>query len=45
MLTSSAAQSATHRFKRQTWLVVGVILAAHVVGYAILATQIKARFE
>jgi hypothetical protein len=45
MMTSSAAQSSTLRFKQQTWLCFGVILVAHVVGYAILSTQIQKRFE
>jgi hypothetical protein len=45
MMTSSAAQSSTLRFKQQTWLCLGVILVAHVVGYAILSTQIQKRFE
>ncbi|KAI8467685.1 MAG: hypothetical protein J3K34DRAFT_523567 [Monoraphidium minutum] len=45
MMTSSAAQSSTLRFKRQTWFIIGIILAAHVMGYAILSTQIKLRFE
>jgi hypothetical protein len=45
MLTSSGAQSATLRFKSQTWLVVGVLLAAHVMGYAVLSTQIQSRFQ
>jgi hypothetical protein len=44
MLTSSGAQSATARFKRQTWLVIGVLLAAHIMGYAVLSTQIQSRF-
>ncbi|GBF97004.1 hypothetical protein Rsub_09801 [Raphidocelis subcapitata] len=45
MMTSSAAQSATTRFKRQTWAVIAIILGAHVTGYAVLSTQIEKRFE
>jgi hypothetical protein len=45
MLTCSAAQSATLRFKRYTWLMLGLILATHIVGYAVISTEISGRFE
>ena len=45
MLASSAAQSATLRFKRQTWAVVALLLVAHVIGFAVLTTQVETRYK
>jgi len=45
IMTSSSAQSSTLRFKHQTWLVIAIILGAHVMGYAVLSTEIERRFE
>jgi hypothetical protein len=44
MFTSSAAQSATIAFRQRTWLITAVILTAHLIGFAILVTQIQQRY-
>lgn len=44
LFTSSAAQSATITFKQRTWILTFIILAAHLVGFTILVTQIESRY-
>ena len=44
MLTCGTAQSASILLKTRTWLVLGVLLGAHIAGYAIISTQVQARF-
>ncbi|KAI8474715.1 MAG: hypothetical protein J3K34DRAFT_518018 [Monoraphidium minutum] len=45
MFTSAAAQSATITFRKRTWLLVGFILGAHLIGFSILVTQIESRYS
>jgi hypothetical protein len=45
MMTSSAAQTATERFRKHTLYLVLAILVAHVVCFVILMTGINARYE
>lgn len=45
MFTSSTAQSATMALRQRTWLLTGVILLAHIVGFSILVTQIQSRYS
>lgn len=45
MITSAAAQSETLRFSRLTWLVIGLALGVHIMGFAIITTQIEFRYS
>jgi hypothetical protein len=45
LLTGSAAQSTTLRFYQHTWVLVLVVLAAHVACFAALTVQVNSRYE
>lgn len=45
LFTCSAAQSATIRFRERTWLLTFIILAAHLCAFAVLVSQIEARYS
>jgi hypothetical protein len=43
MLLSSMAQAATNQWKRHTVFLLFILVAAHVVCFAMMSTQIEAR--
>ncbi|GBF95600.1 hypothetical protein Rsub_08582 [Raphidocelis subcapitata] len=45
LLTGTAAQSATTRFRRTTILAMLALVAVHVAGFAIVTTQIESRYS
>jgi hypothetical protein len=45
MMTSTAAQLATDRWRRHTYLATLVIVVAHVICFVVLLTQINARYQ
>lgn len=45
MMTSPAAQSATDRFKRHTWLIVLVVFVVHIACFATFVVQITDRYQ
>jgi hypothetical protein len=45
LFLSSTAQSATIRLRERTWLLTFVILAAHLIAFTVLVTQIEGRFR
>jgi len=44
MIGSTAAQSATSRFKSHTWALMAVILGTHLACFAVLVVQIESRY-
>ncbi|GBF92718.1 hypothetical protein Rsub_05087, partial [Raphidocelis subcapitata] len=44
LFTCSTAQSATISFRQRTWLLAFIILGAHLAAFAVLVTQIEARY-
>lgn len=45
MMTSTAAQLATDRFRTHTYFGTLIIVAAHVVCFVVLMTQIDGRYQ
>jgi hypothetical protein len=45
VMTCSAAQTASERFKKHTLLLVLTITLAHVLCFVILVTQVNARYQ
>eukprot|EP00883_Tetradesmus_obliquus_P002715 jgi/Sobl393_1/12921/SZX78204.1 len=45
MMTSTAAQLATDRWRRHTYMATAVIVVAHVICFVVLLTQINARYQ
>ncbi|KIY97575.1 hypothetical protein MNEG_10388 [Monoraphidium neglectum] len=44
LLTGTTAQSASIRFRTHTWAVILLALTVHVVGFAVISTQIQSRY-
>lgn len=44
MVTCNTAQIATLRLTTRTWVILGLMLAAHIAGYVIISTQVQSRF-
>lgn len=45
MMTCTAAQSASERFRKHTWALVMAVLTAHLVCFAVLVTQVNSRYQ
>lgn len=45
MMTSTAAQLATDRWRRHTYMATAAIVVAHVICFVVLLTQINARYQ
>lgn len=45
LMTSTAAQVATDRFRKHTYFLVLTLMVAHVVCFVVLMTQIDARYQ
>jgi uncharacterized membrane protein len=45
MIHSTAAQSASIRWRQHSLLLLGVLFVAHLVGFAVVVTQINLRFK
>lgn len=45
LMTGPAAQSATLRYKSVTWIVIAALVGVHILGFAIVTTQIESRYS
>lgn len=45
MMTSTTAQLASARFNRHTYVLTLILMAAHVVCFVVLLTQVNARYQ